>query len=250
MTQVFRDMRLYGHIAVFLLAVTVLGIGADLVGTLSSNFHHDFSIFSVVVSSLTIAAFIILNYWSCPLVELIVLFVLGVLWLATGSWSADIMGSIQCDAINKSQRIATKSESMSARIWCYEMTIIEVFSWMESALFVIFILILITLTTRAKVFGRYRAWSEPILELPWFSEYPAFGVGESEAGESMGGGSGYYSPRSVAGYPTGLPPQAYGMPPQMANGGYYVPQQPGHSVVIRPGNNERPPIIEQVPARY
>ena len=49
-------------------------------------------------------------------------------------------------------------------------------------------------------------------------------------------------------YPAPLPPNVSAMQPQMADGALHVPQRPGHSVVIRPGNGARGPIIEQIPS--
>ena len=161
--------------------------------------------------------------------------------------------------------------TVSAKSYCYEMKVIEAFSWMTFVLrqssptppppltkkptnlppnFVtvaIFLWILITLTSRAKAFGRYGAWFEPIVELPWFGQYP---------GPDQGGAGGaYYSPgRHNYAYPAGspmMPPYGAagvgGVQPQLVNGGYVVPQAPGHSVVIQPSAHGGPPMITQVP---
>ncbi|THG95810.1 hypothetical protein EW026_g5916 [Hermanssonia centrifuga] len=124
------------------------------------------------------------------------------------------------------------------------MRVIEAFSWMLFALFVIFLWIVITLTSRAQAMGRPYAWSEPIFELPWFGQYP--GMPES----------GYGSPGQHYAYPAGSPQMGYpgfqpgmqqGYQPGMVNGGYVVSQQPGHSVVIQPGRGGQAPTITQVP---
>jgi len=239
MTQLFRDMRLYGHVSVFLLAVTVLGIDAYLAGIFLPHLHPDFTIFALIVPSLTIVAFLILNSWSRPLMEAIVFFILGVLWLTMGAWSADILGNTQCDTLG-GQRTPTKSGSISAKAICYEMKVIEAFSWMSFCLFTIFLWILITLTARAKAFGRYGAWFEPIFELPWFGQYPG---GEGSVGSP---GSRYNYAYPAASPMGGYPGHAYPTNPQMVNGGYVVSQQPGHSVVIQPQHGG-PPVVTQVP---
>lgn len=246
MTQLFRDMRIAGHVVVVLFAITVLGIDAYFASIFLPNLHKDFVIFALVVPSLTILTFLILNQWSQPIVEGSCIFVLGVLWLAMGAWSADIIGNVQCDAIASSSRMATKSGTVSNKAYCYEMKVIEAFSWMNFVLLAIFLWILITLTSRAKVFGRYRAWFEPILELPWFGQYP----GGYEDQGSQGRYSYAYPAGSPMQYPGGMMPgmqqPQYPMQPQMVNGGYVVSQQPGHSVVIQP-NAHGPPMVTQVP---
>lgn len=102
----------------------------------------------------------------------------------------------------------------------------------------IFLWILISLTTRAKALGRPFAWGEPIIELPWFGQWPGY----PEGGQFQ---QGMMYPQQY-GYPgMGMQPMgAYG--PQMAPG-YVVQQTPGHSVVIQPGMNGQPPTVTQIP---
>ncbi|GJE88523.1 MARVEL domain-containing protein [Phanerochaete sordida] len=269
MTQLFREMRMTGHTVVFFLGAGVLGLAAYLASVLkSSDLHHSFVVLVVVTASLTVAAFLLLyvpelvrgaegpshefgygerTSWSRPVYELPLLFIFAVLWLASASWSADILGNIQCDAIPKSQRIPTKSGSISAKAWCYEMRIIEALSWIQFALFAIFVWILITLTSRAKAFGRYGAWWEPIVELPWFGQYPGYPMGEE--GSPRSGRYRYAYPASSARGSWAAPPSwPYESQPQMVGGAQVIPQQPGHAVVIRPSHGGRPAVIEQVPA--
>ena len=94
-----------------------------------------------------------------------------------------------------------------------------------------FLWILITLTTRSQAFGRPFAWSEPVIELPWFNQVPGWP-------EDAGPHPGHYA------YPAGY---AGGGVQQMMGGGYVVQQNPGHSVVIRPGVNGQAPTVTQVP---
>lgn len=103
----------------------------------------------------------------------------------------------------------------------------------------IFLWILISLTTRAKALGRPFAWGEPIIELPWFGQWPGY----PEGGQFP---QGMMYPQQQYGYPgMGMQPMgAYG--PQMAPG-YVVQQTPGHSVVIQPGMNGQPPTVTQIP---
>ena len=103
----------------------------------------------------------------------------------------------------------------------------------------IFLWILISLTTRAKVLGRPYAWAEPIIELPWFGQWPGY----PEGGQFP---NGMYPPGQY-GYPMmGVPSMGGYAGSQMAPG-YVVQQNPGHSVVIQPGMNGQPPTITQVP---
>ena len=46
--------------------------------------------------------------------------------------------------------------------FCYEMKVVQAFSWALFALFTIAFLILLQLVSQAERFGRYNIWSEPI----------------------------------------------------------------------------------------
>ncbi|KAI0751973.1 hypothetical protein BC629DRAFT_1556314 [Irpex lacteus] len=263
MTQLFKDMRTYAYIAVLLFSITVLGIAAYQASIFLPDIQHDFGIFAVIVPSVTILITLTLFGWSRPWFEALFLFICGVLWLAMGAWEADILGSTQCDALGN-QRTTTKTGSISSKSWCYEMRVIEAFSWMLFCLFAIFLWILITLTSRAQAMGRPYAWSEPIFELPWFGQYPGmpesmYGAGGHPGTPGSAGGSPYMGPGGYA-YPAGAYPGSMGYggqpmmmqggaagQPYMSNGGYVVPQQPGHSVVIQPNGRGQAPTITQVP---
>ncbi|TCD66993.1 hypothetical protein EIP91_000673 [Steccherinum ochraceum] len=251
MTQLFRDLRIYGYVAVLVLSATVLGLGGYLGSIFLPDIHRDFTIFTIIVPSLTILSFLTIISWSQPRVDAFFLFVLGVLWLAMGAWSADIMGSTQCDTLG-GQRVATKDGSISAKSYCYEMRVLEAFSWMNFALLTIYLLILISRTTATIALeNRPYAWQEPIVELPWFGQYP--GWPEDEARPYRAGGYSYpagaprpgmsgMSMMSGGGYPGSMPMQT--------GGGYVVQQNPGHSVVIQPGSNGQAPTITQVPGMH
>jgi hypothetical protein len=92
----------------------------------------------------------------------------------------------------------------------------------------LFLIFVITLANRSQVLGWPDIWSEDVIDLPWFGEYP--------------------------GYPGGplytQAPQLESQLPLVQGGhmvvnGSVVQQQPGHSIVIWPGVNGEPPRIEQ-----
>ena len=83
--------------------------------------------------------------------------------------------------------------------------------------------------------GRPYAWAEPIVELPWFGQYPGFPEGQYPQNGM------YQMPYA---YPAGQP---MGYPAPGGQPGYVIQQNPGHSVVIQPGVNGQPPTITQVP---
>ncbi|KAH7887729.1 hypothetical protein F5I97DRAFT_1804847 [Phlebopus sp. FC_14] len=223
MTILFTNLRLIGYVSVFLLSGTVLGLAANFARLFLPRINHDFTIFSLVVPSVTILTFLCLIQFAQPIIEVPVHFFLGVLWLAMGAWSADIIGYVQCYAL-AGQEQPTQSGTMSAQTYCYEMKVIEALSWSIFVLFAFFFVIVFGLTTRAVAFGRYFAWREHISQLGWFNELPGYPT----------------EPRG----PPQFGPYYYGMP-QMA--GNYVQQMPGHSIVIQPGAHGAPAMVTQVP---
>jgi len=224
MTVLFSNLRSIGYVLAFCLSGIVLGLAANFAQLFLPNILHDFTIFSLVVPSSTILIFLLLLQFAQPVVEVTVHFILGILWLTLGAWSADIIGFIQCYGLTGQQ--PTKNGTIPAQTYCYEMKVIEALSWCLFVMFALFFLIMITLTTRAVALGRVYAWREHSSQLGWFGQWPAY---PTEA-----------VPR---GPPYAYQPGAYGMPP----GGSYVQQVPGHSVVIHPGVNGAPPVITQVP---
>ncbi|KAI0796635.1 hypothetical protein C8Q75DRAFT_802321 [Abortiporus biennis] len=238
MTQLFRDLRVYGLVAIMILSATVLGLAAYLGSIFLPDINRDFSIFAIIVPSLTLLGYIAVISWSQPRIDATILFILGVLWLTMGAWSADFLGSTQCVALDN-QRTPTKNGSVSSKSYCYEMRVIEAFSWMIFCLSAIFLWILIALTSRSRALGRPFAWSEPVIELPWFGEWPGWPA-------DSGPYPGYGYPMGM-GYPGGQPVAYGGQPAQVVSGGYVVQQNPGHSVVIQPGMNGQAPTITQVP---
>jgi len=225
MTVQFGNHRVAFYLAIFLLSGTVLGLSAHFAAIFLPHLHHDFTIFSILVPSLSIFVFLITLQWAQPRTEAVALFILGTLWLAMGAWSTDIIGNIQCDGLT-GQRTATKNGDMSAQEFCYEMKVIQAFSWMLFILYVLALYVLMRLVDQAHRFGRFDIWWAPIRELPWFGEAP-----------------GYYNthPGGMMQYPAG-----YAYPTTQGVNAPLV-QTPGHSIVIQPGMNGQPPTITQVP---
>ncbi|EIN10630.1 hypothetical protein PUNSTDRAFT_84829 [Punctularia strigosozonata HHB-11173 SS5] len=237
MSETFARFRLTAYIIFFLLSAAVLGLAANFANEFLPHIHSDFIIFSLVVSAASILALILLLSWSQPRTEVLFVIIVGILWLSEAAWAEDIIGHVQCSDIASSDTVPTKNGSTSSRAYCREMKVLEAFSWMLFALFFISFWIIVVLTSRAKTLGQYYAWQEPIAELPWFGEYPGY--------EGMAGGG----PR---GYPMYYPyPQA--QPAQggfvVSQGGHVVQQQPGHSLIVQPGQNGQAPTITQVPGQ-
>ncbi|KAJ3997025.1 hypothetical protein F5050DRAFT_1493717 [Lentinula boryana] len=228
MTVRFVNYRLALYISVFLLSGAVLGLDAHFAAIFLPRLHQGFTIFALVIPSLTIFIFLLTLQWSQPRVEAIVLFVLWTIWLAMGAWSTDIIGTVQCDAL-AGQRTATKNGDMSAQSYCYEMKVIQAFSWMIFVLCSFAFIILMQLVTQAQRFGRYMIWYEPIQNLGWFGEWP-----------------GLYNTTTqpMVQYPQHQYAVPYGYPLQAGSG---IPQQPGHSIIVQPSANGGPATVTQIP---
>ncbi|KAJ3741114.1 hypothetical protein DFH05DRAFT_303444 [Lentinula detonsa] len=228
MTVRFVNYRLAFYISVFLLSGAVLGLDAHFAAIFLPRLHQGFTIFALVIPSLTIFIFLLTLQWSQPRVEAIVLFVLWTIWLAMGAWSTDIIGNVQCDAL-AGQRTATKNGDMSAQSYCYEMKVIQAFSWMIFVLCSFAFIILMQLVTQAQRFGRYMIWYEPIQNLGWFGEWP-----------------GLYNTTTqpMVQYPQHQYAVPYGYPLQAGSG---IPQQPGHSIIVQPSANGGPATVTQIP---
>jgi len=223
MTVRFGNYRLFGYVLVLCLAGTVLGISARFAQIFLPSLHHDFTIFSLIVPAVTILLFLLMLQWAQPTTEALQLFVLGVLWLTMAAWSSDIIGHVQCDAISGSTRTPTNTGTISAREYCYEMKVLQAFSWALFVLFALFLAILLTLVSNAQALGRPNIWYEPIRELPWFGEWP-----------------GYYNTGGMGGY------GGYPMMPQYPGGAQYVQSIPGQSLLIQPGPNGQPASVTPI----
>jgi hypothetical protein len=227
MTIRFATYRAAFYVCVLLLSGTVLGVAAHFLTVFSPKTHRDFPIFAIIVPSLSILLFLLSLQWAIPQTEAIELVILGILWLAMGAWSADIIGYVQCDTLG-GQSTPTKSGTMSLQAYCYEMKVIEAFSWMTFVLMAFALIVLFQLAAHAQMFGRFNIWYEPIRELPWFGEAP-----------------GYYNTTMMGGqmpmtYPGYMQPGMM-MPP-------YVQTAPsgGHTVIVQPGINGQPATVTQV----
>ncbi|KDQ64514.1 hypothetical protein JAAARDRAFT_28153 [Jaapia argillacea MUCL 33604] len=233
MTALFMSRRLIGYIAVLICSAAELGLASYLASVFLPNIHSDFVIFALIIPCLTILIFLIILQWSQPRIEAFWLFIFTALWLAMGAWSQDLIGGIDCSLFTNMDRTTTKHGTMSSAAYCREMKVIEAFSWMNFVMLAIFLIILLSLTSRSQTLGRPNAWLEPISELPWFNQMPGY--------------YDYYYPNGAAGnqmpYPQGM--QMY--PQQGVQGGYVVQQMPGSSIVIQPGSNGGPPMINQIP---
>ncbi len=99
-----------------------------------------------------------------------------------------------------------------------------------------FLVFLIMLAHKAQVLGLSQIWSEDIIDLPWFGQYPGY------PGSSLQ----YLGPRPSVVYSTPVSTPHPGPSQNLGNGGV-IQHQPGHSIIIWPGVNGDPPRIEQRP---
>ncbi|KAL0950014.1 hypothetical protein HGRIS_010022 [Hohenbuehelia grisea] len=229
MTVQFTNNRIVLYVVTFLLSATVLGLSAHFASVFLPRLHQDFTIFALIISSLTIFTFLITLQWAQPRTEAPVLFILGALWLAMGAWSTDVIGNVQCDGL-AGQRTATKNGDMSAQAFCREMKVIQAFSWMLFVLLWVSFVILLALVSQAQRFGRWRIWDEPIRELGWFGEMPGY--------YNQGSGTPGAYPQQYMPYGNGYP-----MFPQQP----MFQQQPGQSIIIQPSANGGAPTVTTVP---
>jgi len=231
MTVRFGNNRLGFYLVVFILSGVVLGLAANFASVFLPKFHRDFTIFALIVPSITIFTFLLTLQWATPQTEAVALFILGILWLAMAAWATDVIGPLQCDSLS-GQKTPSKNGQTNFQAFCYEMKVIQAFSWALFAMYVIAFGILLQLVSLAQQFGRFKIWSEPIRELPWYGEMPGY-YNTNTYGPNM-----HYPPPSAGGY--GYPAPYGGM------GGMPVPN-PGHSIVIQPGMNGGLPTITQMP---
>ncbi|KAI6119334.1 hypothetical protein EDD16DRAFT_1831305 [Pisolithus croceorrhizus] len=180
MTVVFTNIRIAAYVFIFALSATVLGVASNFAKLFLPHVQHDYTIFSLVVPSVTIFALLLILQFAQPVVEVLVHVVLGILWLTMASWTSDIIGPMQCYILGGIST-PTNNGSMSARSYCYQMKVMEAFSWALFISLLGFIVIVICLTSRAIAFGRRYAWTEHISQLGWFGELPGY---PTEAGIS------------------------------------------------------------------
>jgi len=211
MTIRFGNNRLATYIVIWLLSGAVLGIAAHFADIFLPKYHREFIIFALVVPSVTIFVLLLSVSWAQPWSEAIMLFILSVLWLAMGAWTTDVIGHIQCSMTSGTE--PTKSGTISSRTYCYEMRVIQAFSWMICGLLILYFVIFIALVNRAVYMGFPHIWNEHIAFMPWFGEWPTLGHGNA------------YGPHMM--YPGMHQP-------------FYVPQQLGQPVMIQPGYGGMP----------
>ncbi len=97
----------------------------------------------------------------------------------------DVIGPLQCDALG-GQTMPAKNGGQSGlpggsmfclifyffdlpanfQAYCYEMKVIQAFSWALFIMFVVALWILFQLAAQAERFGRYQIWREPIRGTP------------------------------------------------------------------------------------
>ncbi|KAL5507977.1 hypothetical protein ACEPAH_5595 [Sanghuangporus vaninii] len=207
---------------VFIASAVVLGLAANFASLFLPNIHRDYTIYAVIVPSLTILVCIFMYGFqrSALLYDVIILFVLDVLWLALAAWSADVIGHIECFSLTGRQETKNGSSTVSAKQYCYEMKSIMAFSWFTFGILLIALLLTFKLGSTLSAMNP-RAWYEDTAILPGFGASGGYGYG---------------------GYGYGGQPMMYGngqMP-------YVIQQAPGHSVVIQP-NPGGVPTVQQVP---
>ncbi|KIM67983.1 hypothetical protein SCLCIDRAFT_1081599 [Scleroderma citrinum Foug A] len=224
MTVLFTNLRIAAYLIVFAFSTTVLGIACNFAKLFLPHVQHDFTIFSLVAPSVTILSLLFLLQFAQPVIEVVAHALVGILWLTMAAWTSDIIGPTQCYQLG-SATTPTNNGSMSARSYCYQMKVIEAFSWATFIAFFGFVVVVISLTSRAVAFGRRFAWQEHISQLGWYGEWPGF--------------------PTEAIYPRPYYPGQHPYYPHM--GGNYINQMPGHSVVIQPGMGGGMPMISQVP---
>ncbi|KAF8268231.1 hypothetical protein EI94DRAFT_1195107 [Lactarius quietus] len=253
MTVLFRTIRSISYLTVLLLAGVVLGIASYLASQFLPTFRFAFTTYALVTPSFTIAALFVLLYESRPWIETLFLLISSISWLA--AWARDINGPAECDALGSS-RTQTVHGSISSKAFCYESMILEAFSWtifilrasimsplcaspaLIGGTVLFFLLLVITLANRSQIQGWTDIWHEDIVNLPWFGQYPGY------PGYSLY--SSYLGPQDSTMLSTPASTPFVGPSQNLGNGGI-IQHQPGHSVVIWPGVNGGPPIIEQRP---
>ncbi|KAF7332220.1 hypothetical protein MKEN_00103000 [Mycena kentingensis (nom. inval.)] len=174
MTVRFAIHRIAFYVAIFLLCGVVLGLAGHQASIFLPDLHVSFTIFALVIPALTIFSMLISLQFAQPQTEIPLIFILWALWLAMAAWATDIISFVQCDALT-TETIPTKNGgTIRQRSYCYEMKVIQAFSWMIFVLFTAGWVILMNLIAQAQRLGRMNIWREPIQELGWFGEMPGY----------------------------------------------------------------------------
>jgi len=224
MSDLFVSIRfaLYAFWGAFSIAVLVV---SSILAHKFLPIHNGFLIFAIVASAFTIVVLILLALRSQPRIELIMMWVLAVLWVAMGAYATDVIGHIDCDSLEGT--VPAANGPYSYKSYCRQMKVIEAFSWTNFGLFALFFLLVLRLTLQHSARGDKGIWSASVSELGWFDE-------------EQGAPSQYYQTIPPGGQQT----FAY---PNVTTFGNSQPvyQLPGHSVVITNGPNGQQ--ISQVP---
>ncbi|KZW04030.1 hypothetical protein EXIGLDRAFT_716047 [Exidia glandulosa HHB12029] len=229
--NLFQGIRLSAYAAVIVSSIVVLGIAAHFGTIFLPNLHFDMVVFALIVPTVTLVILFIVMLRSQPRIDIFALFILAALWLSLGAYATDFIGHVECFALGN-QRTPTKNGgSTSARGYCYELKVIEAFSWANFAILTLAFIVLLMLIIRVLAHGRQTIWRESISELPWFGQYGQPGQPIYAAGYAYGGQP-YYQAQPNYGY-GGYAPNIHMAPP-------------GQSMLVQP-HPGGPPTITPIP---
>lgn len=229
MTVLFRKLRLFAYVTVFILAVGVLGIASYFASQFLPHTRFSYTVYSVVAPSVTIALLILLlSSASRPWIDALSLLIMSISWLTLAAWTSDINGPTDCFSLGSS-RTQTKHGTISSKTFCYEAKTVEGVSWSIFILLTLCLIFVTTLANRSQVLGSPDIWNEDIIDLPWFGEYPGYPGGP------------LYTP---GGPQIENQAQAQVQGGQMVVNGSVVQYEPGNSILIWPGVNGGPPSVE------
>ena len=268
MADSFNNIRRALFAIAFVGAAVTLGITVNLIGPLLPTGLHDFLIFSVVVSALTIIVILLLVQRSQPKVDTAILFILAALWLTMGAYSTDVVGHQFCYSLKGQTMPAKNGTTYSAESYCRQIKTVQAFSWANFVFLTIGFIKLITMldndngddrSSRIGSMSNASLTGAPVTLPPqtYPQAYPQYPQaypdspimrshsGRSHSGRSQGGRSQSgrsQSGRSHSGREGGRQTYVYvpgnvDTPPQRR----FVQQQPGHSVVVQNGQ------VHQVP---
>lgn len=239
--NLFQSIRLCAYAAVVVSAIVVLAIAARFGTIFLPDLHFDMVVFSIVVPTVTLVILFVVMLRSQPRIDLFATFVVAALWLSLAAYHADFIGHVECFALGN-QRTPTKNGgSTSARGYCYELKVIEAFSWANFAIMLIAFIVLLILVLRVVAHGRQTIWRESISDLPWFGQYG--GAGQPFYGTGYAYGQQPYYAQNPNPYAYAQGP-GMGMYPQ--NGMYAA--APGQTVMVQPGLPGGQPVITSFPS--
>lgn len=245
--SVFATSRRVIYVTLFALAAVGLGIAANLTN-LFLNTHHDFLIYSLVPPSFMILMILGLLMKSRPPIDLVLLFIADILWLALGAYSADVIGFVQCDTLGGQTIVTSIGGAYSSQSYCYQMKTIEAIAWAEFGLITITFWVILAVTLAAVTQGK-NAFEMDIDDLEWVltpqggGQYGYTGVpgGQPYTYGAYGNYPQYYANGSSGGAGGGG---------TIAQGQYYgqpvVVQQPGRNILVSHGPNG--PQVQELPA--